>query len=176
MHGPGDDGRDRATMLHTVEPWPAGGRLRDQQLAFGDEDRIAHERAGYRCGRWARSQTRSDDRDLGHSSDVGSVCENGDNDAGVWVWHCHILTHVERTDGMFGMVTAIIVNETPGFDPSDHPVEPHNWENTTTSPDGPVPADGAHSHGEGEDGSHSHGDDGSVDEAVTNDEEDQVAA
>ncbi len=31
--------------------------------------------------------------------------------AGVWVWHCHILTHVEREEGMFGMVTAVIVNE-----------------------------------------------------------------
>lgn len=29
--------------------------------------------------------------------------------AGVWVWHCHILTHVESHDGMFGMVTALIV-------------------------------------------------------------------
>ena len=28
---------------------------------------------------------------------------------GVWVWHCHILTHVERNEGMFGMVTALIV-------------------------------------------------------------------
>ena len=30
-------------------------------------------------------------------------------DPGVWVWHCHILTHVEREEGMFGMVTALIV-------------------------------------------------------------------
>lgn len=30
---------------------------------------------------------------------------------GVWVWHCHILTHVERDEGMFGMVTALIVQE-----------------------------------------------------------------
>ena len=30
--------------------------------------------------------------------------------AGTWVYHCHILTHVERVEGMFGMVTAIIVN------------------------------------------------------------------
>jgi manganese oxidase len=30
---------------------------------------------------------------------------------GVWAWHCHILTHAERADGMFGMVTAIIVEE-----------------------------------------------------------------
>jgi FtsP/CotA-like multicopper oxidase with cupredoxin domain len=30
--------------------------------------------------------------------------------AGTWVYHCHILTHVERTEGMFGMVTAIVVN------------------------------------------------------------------
>ena len=28
---------------------------------------------------------------------------------GVWVWHCHVLTHAERSDGMFGMVTALIV-------------------------------------------------------------------
>jgi len=32
-------------------------------------------------------------------------------DAGVWVWHCHILTHVEREEGMFGMVTAVIVED-----------------------------------------------------------------
>jgi manganese oxidase len=30
-------------------------------------------------------------------------------DSGVWAWHCHILTHAERDDGMFGMVTAFIV-------------------------------------------------------------------
>jgi len=28
---------------------------------------------------------------------------------GTWVWHCHILPHVERESGMFGMVTAVIV-------------------------------------------------------------------
>ncbi len=28
---------------------------------------------------------------------------------GTWVFHCHILTHVESSDGMFGMVTALIV-------------------------------------------------------------------
>ena len=28
---------------------------------------------------------------------------------GTWVWHCHILTHVERDTGMFGMATAVIV-------------------------------------------------------------------
>ncbi len=29
---------------------------------------------------------------------------------GTWVFHCHILTHVERVEGMFGMVTAVVVN------------------------------------------------------------------
>jgi FtsP/CotA-like multicopper oxidase with cupredoxin domain len=29
--------------------------------------------------------------------------------AGTWVWHCHILPHVEGDDGMFGMVTAMVV-------------------------------------------------------------------
>jgi FtsP/CotA-like multicopper oxidase with cupredoxin domain len=28
---------------------------------------------------------------------------------GTWVWHCHILNHVEREEGMFGMVTAVVV-------------------------------------------------------------------
>lgn len=32
-------------------------------------------------------------------------------DPGVWVWHCHILIHVERDEGMFGMVTAFVVDE-----------------------------------------------------------------
>jgi uncharacterized cupredoxin-like copper-binding protein len=28
---------------------------------------------------------------------------------GTWAWHCHILGHAERSDGMFGMVTALVV-------------------------------------------------------------------
>ena len=31
------------------------------------------------------------------------------NSVGTWVWHCHILNHVERDTGMFGMVTALVV-------------------------------------------------------------------
>jgi FtsP/CotA-like multicopper oxidase with cupredoxin domain len=30
-------------------------------------------------------------------------------DKGVWAWHCHILNHAEGPTGMFGMVTAVIV-------------------------------------------------------------------
>jgi uncharacterized cupredoxin-like copper-binding protein len=37
-----------------------------------------------------------------------SVLVNLDK-AGTWVWHCHILPHVEGDDGMFGMVTAVVV-------------------------------------------------------------------
>jgi plastocyanin len=33
------------------------------------------------------------------------------SDPGTWVWHCHILNHVESSDGMFGMVTAVVVEE-----------------------------------------------------------------
>lgn len=32
------------------------------------------------------------------------------DEAGTWVWHCHILNHVERESGMFGMVTALVVS------------------------------------------------------------------
>ncbi|MEO6712958.1 MAG: multicopper oxidase domain-containing protein [Mycobacteriales bacterium] len=28
---------------------------------------------------------------------------------GVWAWHCHVLSHAEGSNGMFGMVTALIV-------------------------------------------------------------------
>jgi FtsP/CotA-like multicopper oxidase with cupredoxin domain len=30
-------------------------------------------------------------------------------DPGVWAWHCHILSHAEGPQGMFGMVTALII-------------------------------------------------------------------
>lgn len=39
------------------------------------------------------------------------------NTPGVWVWHCHILSHVKRADGsMFGMLTAVIIDEAPTSD------------------------------------------------------------
>ena len=30
---------------------------------------------------------------------------------GGWAFHCHILTHAEAEDGMFGMVTALVVED-----------------------------------------------------------------
>ena len=56
------------------------------------------------------------------------------DDAGVWVWHCHILSHVERDEGMFGMVTAIIVEPDETFDPTINPIDPSNWRNTAGTP------------------------------------------
>lgn len=32
-------------------------------------------------------------------------------DPGVWVWHCHILNHVEMPDRLFGMATAVVVKD-----------------------------------------------------------------
>jgi FtsP/CotA-like multicopper oxidase with cupredoxin domain len=32
-------------------------------------------------------------------------------DPGVWAWHCHILNHAEGPQGMFGMVTALMVEK-----------------------------------------------------------------
>jgi FtsP/CotA-like multicopper oxidase with cupredoxin domain len=37
-----------------------------------------------------------------------TVLFNADS-PGTWVWHCHILNHVESDEGMFGMVTAVVV-------------------------------------------------------------------
>ena len=33
------------------------------------------------------------------------------SELGAWAYHCHVLTHAEGPDGMFGMVTALIVQE-----------------------------------------------------------------
>jgi FtsP/CotA-like multicopper oxidase with cupredoxin domain len=32
---------------------------------------------------------------------------------GIWAFHCHVLPHVEGTDGMFGMVNTMIVVPKP---------------------------------------------------------------
>lgn len=64
------------------------------------------------------------------------------DDVGTWVWHCHILTHVERETGMFGMVTAIVVNEVPGFDPEANPVRPTDFQLSAATED----AHGDHDH------------------------------
>jgi FtsP/CotA-like multicopper oxidase with cupredoxin domain len=33
------------------------------------------------------------------------------SELGAWAFHCHVLTHVDGDEGMFGMVTALIVQE-----------------------------------------------------------------
>ncbi len=43
----------------------------------------------------------------GERWDVVIDCKN----PGVWAFHCHILTHAEGQEGMFGMVTALIVKD-----------------------------------------------------------------
>ena len=43
----------------------------------------------------------------GERFDVVVDCD----EVGVWAFHCHILTHAEGMDGMFGMVTALIVQD-----------------------------------------------------------------
>jgi FtsP/CotA-like multicopper oxidase with cupredoxin domain len=30
---------------------------------------------------------------------------------GAWAFHCHILSHAESRNGMFGMVTALVITE-----------------------------------------------------------------
>jgi hypothetical protein len=32
-------------------------------------------------------------------------------DPGAWAFHCHILPHAEGHDGMFGMVTALVIQD-----------------------------------------------------------------
>ena len=43
----------------------------------------------------------------GERWDVVVTCD----EPGAWAFHCHILPHAEGTDGMYGMVTALIVQD-----------------------------------------------------------------
>ena len=38
---------------------------------------------------------------------------------GAWAFHCHVLPHAEGMDGMFGMVTALVVQEATAQTPPD---------------------------------------------------------
>jgi manganese oxidase len=40
-------------------------------------------------------------------------------EVGVWAFHCHILPHAEGEHGMFGMVTAMVVQDAQGNLPSE---------------------------------------------------------
>jgi len=40
------------------------------------------------------------------------------DEAGVWAFHCHILSHAESEHGMFGMVTALVVEDPQAEGPS----------------------------------------------------------
>ena len=58
--------------------------------------------------------------DPGERWDVVIDC----TEPGAWAFHCHILQHAEGQDGMFGMVTALVVQE-PGaarLSPAESPV------------------------------------------------------
>lgn len=88
------------------------------------------------------------------------------DDAGVWVWHCHILNHVERQDGMFGMVTAIIVNENPDFDPEAVPVRPSNWRNVAGQPIDQAEIDGLRDFAESQDEATNGSTDGDAEQAA----------
>jgi FtsP/CotA-like multicopper oxidase with cupredoxin domain len=43
----------------------------------------------------------------GERWDVVITCD----EPGAWAFHCHILPHAEGTDGMYGMVTALIIQD-----------------------------------------------------------------
>jgi hypothetical protein len=43
----------------------------------------------------------------GERWDVVIECE----EPGAWAFHCHILPHAEGQDGMFGMVTALVIQD-----------------------------------------------------------------
>ena len=47
------------------------------------------------------------------TADLLGTAKDGSPTFGIWAYHCHILTHAERDDGMFGMVTTFIVAPEP---------------------------------------------------------------
>ena len=84
-----NEGIDDAPVAHPRLP-PAGRRPR--RLRRSDRPRSSCDTLGVNPGeRW----------------DAIIDCDR----PGVWAFHCHILPHVEGLDGMFGMVTALVVTE-----------------------------------------------------------------
>ena len=85
---------------------------------------------GCRCSSWPATATRSPSRfrcdtlgvNPGERWDVVIDCE----DPGAWAFHCHILPHAEGQDGMFGMVTALVIQEaasaSSGSSPATDPI------------------------------------------------------
>ena len=57
----------------------------------------------------SRSTTRTPPTPCSSRPASATPCCSTRPSPGTWVWHCHILNHVESADGMFGMVTALVV-------------------------------------------------------------------
>ena len=82
---------NEGVMTH---PWHLHGL--DMQVVARDGHPLGT--AGFTCDTLSVSP--------GERWDVVITCD----EPGVWAFHCHILPHVEGRDGMFGMVTALIVS------------------------------------------------------------------
>ena len=90
---------------------------RDQLLQRGPADppdapaRPAAARDRARTATRCRSRTRSTRSRSRPASATPCSCTptSSEQQPGVWAFHCHILTHAEGDNGMFGMVTTFIV-------------------------------------------------------------------
>ena len=80
----------------------------------GDKVRIRYMNEGLRSTRCTCTASRSKS-----SPRMAGRCRRGERidviidatEVGTWAFHCHVLTHAERPDRVFGMVTALIVEE-----------------------------------------------------------------
>ncbi len=95
---------------------PLGDKIAIRFLNEGHHDASMASPTGCRCG-----DSRATGMPLGSAAftcdtlgvnpgerwDVVVDCD----EPGAWAFHCHILQHAEGRDGMFGMVTALVVQE-----------------------------------------------------------------
>ena len=118
------DQQRHAGRVHDQRAW-VPGHVADRRRARRHDRHPVHERgpddasvapprradAG-RGARWLSARSAAFTCDTlgvnpGERYDVVIKCD----EPGAWAFHCHVLSHAEGTDGMYGMVTALVVQD-----------------------------------------------------------------
>ena len=101
---PGDGAARRRSRATRPRP------LHERGAADPPDAPARHAAAGDRQGRLPAARSRTWRHCWSRPASASTSLVEA-TEPGVWAFHCHILTHAEGPDGMFGMVTALIVEE-----------------------------------------------------------------
>ena len=85
------------------------GPLHERGHADPSDAPARHAAAGHRQGRLPAGARRQPEDTVTVAPGERYTVLVHATEPGTWVWHCHILPHAENEHGMFGMVTALVV-------------------------------------------------------------------